>query len=353
MSSTQAIELARASTVLDVVVVPAEKKKNDAKGGKGAVHNLFTRSSTGTNEGIVIQMPRCTTFGARKNMYNSGPVAKYGVTLKFRMDQNGTVVEPLRAVHELIKARLSGPMFVKILPKTTKQMLKDMHKKKKAFPVDLFEREFSVDDEPMRAEFFALAREQVDRIAIFGGSEEDAPDQEGKAKMVSFSDGISKKDGKVFDRAWMVNLSASTKMKKAGEVLYNADPETGEPMRHAPVFDFTVCEGPEHDFGAAVEIPNDKILSRFSPSNGEPFTREGVAVVSLPYIHVNETEAQISVNMSLEHFHAFARDQNGPTKRKFSVISDPDTPQELELAVPLAEDSGEDVDVEEGELERE
>jgi hypothetical protein len=263
-------------------------------------------------------------------MYNSGPVAKYGVALKYRMDQHSTVVKPLCEVHSLIKAHIGTAVFTTLLPKTTKAILAKMHKTDKSYPLDLFDQSDDTN-ETARVRFFELAAEKLDEIAIFGGSEEEAADHQGKSKMVSFSDGISKKDGKEFEKAWLINLAASTKWKKAGEVLYHKDPETDENMRQSPVFDFTVCEGPEHDFSMAEDIPNEKLLALFGPAPGEPFTREGVAVVSLQYIHVRDDETQISVNMSLEHFHAFSRDISGSSKRKFSVISDPDTPQDVSL----------------------
>ena len=78
-------------------------------------------------------------------------------------------------------------------------------------------------------------------------------------------------------------------------------------LRSDFMFNFTACESPENDLQKSVEVANKDILSKLAPVDGAPFSREGISVVGLPYIHVRDDESSISVNISLEHFHALSR----------------------------------------------
>ena len=48
------------------------------------------------------------------------------------------------------------------------------------------------------------------------------------------------------------------------------------------------------------------MLDKLAPANGESFSRDAIAVVSLPYIHVCDDESSVYVNISLRHLHALA-----------------------------------------------
>lgn len=304
-----------------------EKKRADSK-GKGCVHHLKTVTADGSLDNVYLQLPRALTFGVRPNMNNSGPVPKYQLTLKFNFDQKGAVVDPLRDVHELIKAAIVDS-FHTILPKTTSIMLKKMRKKNNKIPEDLFQQDHEAPEfVKVKESFVEAAREKIDEICIFGGSEEDFDMHRGKAKMVSFAPAKTGKDGKSYDKAWTVNVACPIKMKRGGGVEF-CSLEDGEIDTHRPLFNFTACESPENNLKKTTTIPSENILDKLAPVDGTPFSRDGIAVVCLPYIHVRDDESSVSVNISLEHFHALLREQASVLgKRSFAVIQDDDTPQQ-------------------------
>jgi hypothetical protein len=156
--------------------------------------------------------------------------------------------------------------------------------------------------------------------------------------MVSFSPASTNNNGKSYEAAYMVNIVCPQKFKVGGGVEFHPPAEEG--LRGRPNFNFTACESPESNLKDITEIENINILDKLAPADGEPFARDGVAVVSFPYLHIKQDESSISVCMSLEHFHCYQRDSGILGKRMFVVIDDEDTPQ-TENAVPL-HDVGED-----------
>ena len=341
--SEEAHSLTDAVQNLNVFVTPADDKKREQSKGKGCVHAIFTKPAGGGQERIALQMPRGMTFGARLSMNNNNSaIPKYQMTLKYRMEQTSVVVDPLREIHALVKQSIVNE-FHRILPKTCKSMLVKMHKKDKDIPLDLFEKpEEERNAYPlaeMRDLFMERALEKVDEIFIFGGSEETYDLDAGKSKMISFAPEKNGKDGKTYDKSWMVNVNAPI-ITKAGkpvflEVQRSVDSDGGalKKMEKVPNFDFSLHEGPEFDLSSYEEIKKEDVIARFGPTADSPvFSREGVAVITLRYIHVRDDETQISVNMTLEHFHAFSREQSTLGKRKFQIKKDPDTPQEDPIA---------------------
>lgn len=327
---SQAIKLNDAPSTLTFKIKCADEKKRADSKGKGCVHHLKTVTEDGSLDNVYLQLPRGLTFGVRPNMNNSGPIPKYQLTLKFNFDQKAAVVDPFREIHELIKKAIADE-FHAILPKTTTTMLKKMHKKNKKIPENLFQLDYeSSEFAEAKDLFMEAAHEKIDEICIFGGSEEDFDMHHGKAKMVSFAPAKTSKEGKSYDKAWTVNVACPIKMKRGGGVEF-CTLEDGEIDTHRPVFNFTACESPENNLKKTTPISNESILDRLAPVDGTPFSREGIAVVCLPYIHVRDDESSISVNISLEHFHALLRDQASSLgKRSFAVLQDDDTPQKDE-----------------------
>lgn len=351
MSASEAMHIKDAAGKLKVQIQVADVRKRADSKGKGCVHHL--KSTDGTTTGpIFLQMPRAMTFGVRPNMSNNGPVPKYHLTLKYT--QPGGVVGPLRAIHEQIKQAI-GDEFHTVLPKTTRVILGRLNKKNKQIPLDLFDKDWMSDKfSTVRDIFFDEAREKVDEICVFGGSEEDFEMHVGKSKMVTFVPAKTGKDGKTYDKAWTVNVSCPIKMKRGGGVEFHPseDGELHSPAR--PVFNFCVHESPENNMKNVTVVNNEEILQRLAPVDGAPFSREGVAVVCLPYFHVRDDESAISVNVSLEHFHTLLRDQGSVLgKRAFVVVHDEDTPQGSDIhsrdegdVVSEREEEGEDDDEE-------
>lgn len=320
----EAMKIKDAANKLKVHIKFADEKKRAESKGKGCVHHLRSVGVDGALDSIFLQLPRALTFGVRPNMSNNGPIPKYQLTLKYEHGQHAMIVDPLRAIHDRLKRAITETFHI-VLPKTTRMMLTRINKKNKKVPLNLFELDWESDAMTAPRElFFEEAREKVDEICVFGGSEEDFEMHKGKAKLVSFAPAKSGKDGKHYEKSWMVNIACPIKMKRGGGVEFHAA-EDGEIAR--PVFNFTACESPETDLQNSAEIPNEEILAKLAPVDGAPFSREGIAVVSLPYIHVRDDESSISVNLSLEHFHALARDQAVLGKRTFAVMQDDDTPQ--------------------------
>jgi hypothetical protein len=76
---------------------------------------------TGRASPIRIIMPRAHTFGARHVVTSDAGRKQYGMVLKYGM---GQTLEPLRALHELIKTHLSKPsVFSLVLPETTRALV--------------------------------------------------------------------------------------------------------------------------------------------------------------------------------------------------------------------------------------
>jgi hypothetical protein len=330
------MKLSEAPEHLNITIKCADEKKRNESKGKGCVHHLKNMTSDGTIDNVYLQLPRALTFGIRPNMNNNGPIPKYQLTLKYAFEQKNTVVEPLREIHDLIKTAIVI-RFNEILPNTTRNMIKKFQQKKSKVAVPdndqdiikvLFSDDVSEQYEQFKAAFFEAAAEKIDEICTFGGSEEDFQMHRGKAKMVTFAPAKTGKDGKNYDKAWTINVSCPIQMKRGGGVEF-CTLEDGEIDRNCPVFNFTACESPENNLKDVSEIPKDMILDKLAPKEGTPFSREGISVVSLPYVHVRDDESSISVNVSLEHFHALLREQGTVLgKRTFSVVEDDDTPQD-------------------------
>lgn len=347
---SQAMKLTEAADNLTFEIKCADEKKRSDSKGKGCVHHLRTVTSDGSLDNVYLQLPRALTFGVRPNMNNSGPIPKYQITLKFNFEQKDAVVDPLRNIHELIKNAIVDKFHV-ILQKTTTTMLKKMHKKNKKIPENLFQLDHESSELAEAKEFFVeAAREKIDEICIFGGSEEDFDMHRGKAKMVSFAPSKTSKDGKTYDKAWTINAACPVKMKRGGGVEFCAL-EDGEIDTHRPLFNFTACESPENNLRKTTPIPSENILDKLAPVDGNPFSRDGIAVVCLPYIHVRDDESSVSVNISLEHFHALTREQASLGKRSFAVLQDDDTPQKNEDGDAPYDDTGVEEEEEQEEAE--
>ena len=344
-----ALELSAAAEVLQININPGKPKAPGKGKGKGTTMSIFTTHKGGKDELITLQMPRALTFGVRMpTMSNSGGGAtlNYQAALKYRMDQSESVVDPLRDIHDKIKAHITHDKFHVILPKTTAQIVKKLNAKHAWFPKDLFDVEEHLRDPKAMELFIATAEEKVDEICIFGGSEESHADETGKAKMVSFAPEKANNDGGVYEKSWMINLKAPIETDKQGNQMMHDAPKEEDlgPNGYStpsPVFTFTACEGPEYDLSRYEEIKNINMLRKvvvdrkhpqadvpvLGPEKGEKFSREGIAVISLRFVHIRDDESQISVNMTLEHIHTFARDAPSSGKRKFVVKHDKDTPQ--------------------------
>jgi len=341
--------LSEASDLLEIIISPGKAKAPGKSSGKGTTMSIFTTHNGRTDEHVSIQMPRAVTFGVRqpKSSMNLGTSLNYGVALKYRMDQTETAVEPLRKIHEQIKNYIAREKFQEILPNTCAQILKKLSTKYAWFPKDLFGIEKAKRDPKAVALFEETAAEKVDEICIFGGSEESAKAENGKSKMVSFSGEKPNNDGGVYDKSWMINLKAPIATDKKGvQLMHDAPKEEtmvpGTAYTPVPQFTFSVCSGPENDLTKSEDIANINMIRKvvvnpkapdaevlvFGPDPlTTPFSREGVAVISLRFIHIRDDESQISVNMTLEHFHTYSRDAPILGKRKFVVKHDKDTPQ--------------------------
>jgi hypothetical protein len=318
-----AMKLKGAAKKLNIQIVIGSP--TTGKPGMGLVHHLKHLSGSSA-QNIYIQMPRAVTFGIRESKMNS---TKWGLTLKYRTDQQAALVDELRAVHELIKMAICEK-FDTILPKCTQMLVERMHKKNKKFPLTLFSgedvapKDQAAYDDAMNL-FMEEASDKVDEIFTFGASEAQRKLHEGRPKMVTFAPAKTTADGKSFDASYMVNLACGVKSKKGGGMEFHPASEDGR--RGPPHFNFTACESPESQLIDVTDIPNEEILSKLAPIDGAPFARDGVAVVNFPYIHVREDESSIAMNISLEHFHCYQRDQVGLGKRTFAVMEDDDTPQ--------------------------
>jgi hypothetical protein len=107
------------------------------------------------------------------------------VTLKYKTDQTNIVVEPLREMHGMVKSAVITE-FVRILPNTTKSIIKKLCKGNSAFPKNYSEL-VAVDRTAEDVEQFEnMARERLEDLMTFGGSEESHDSDSGKSKMVSF-----------------------------------------------------------------------------------------------------------------------------------------------------------------------
>jgi hypothetical protein len=347
-----AIKLSEAASVLSIEISPGKVKKGGNSKGKGTTLGIFTKHTGRGDEMIALQMPRALTFGVRPMMNNNGSsVPTYQLTLKYRMDQTEDMVEPLRSIYDKIKQHIVNDKFDVILPKTTATMVKKLNAKHNWFPKDLFDVESAMRDPKATALFREAAKEKIDEIFVFGGSEDTFDEDSGKSKMVSFSPEKASKDGGTHAKAWMVNLKAPVSMDKQGKVIYHPSSDTA--VAPAPVFTFSACEGPEYDLSRSEDIENSEMLRLMGPEKGQPFSREGVAVISFRYMHVRDDESQVSVNMTLEHFHAYQREAI-TNKRKFVVRDDKDTPQVGELPPKTAgEIHSDDDDISGDENERE
>ena len=62
-------------------------------------------------------------------------------------------------------------------------------------------------------------------------------------------------------------------------------------------------ESPERNFKKAEEISNVDILTSFGPVDRAPFSREGVGIISLPFIHCRDDEAGLFSLNIIEQFH--------------------------------------------------
>jgi hypothetical protein len=172
------------------------------------------------------------------------------VTLKYKTDQTNIVVEPLREMHGMVKSAVITE-FVRILPNTTKSIIKKLCKGNSAFPKNYSEL-VAVDRTAEDVEQFEnMARERLEdvrlcsknplhnsvllrtddingtvllpwpykRLMTFGGSEESHDSDSGKSKMVSFSPPKAGRDGGAdFDKAWTINANASIKSDMARRI---------------------------------------------------------------------------------------------------------------------------------------
>jgi hypothetical protein len=258
------------------------------------------------------------------NNGGGGP-PKYQVTLKYAYEKEETVVDPLRVIHTMIKAAIMTE-YARICPQSTKSIVKKLKLTKNLFELTAEERN---PDEV--ALFNDMARDRLEDQLTFGGSAESADAEAGKSKMISYAPAKAGKDGgSDFDHAFTMNVNSGiTRIAGTQQFHTNADGSRGD-----PVFDFTLVESPERDFRKAEEVPNDLILSSFGPTDRTPFSRTGIAVLTLPFIHVRDDESQMSVNLCLDHFHAFLREDVGQ-KRVFRVLEDPDCPQDPVAPVDL------------------
>ena len=91
-----------------------------------------------------------------------------------------------------------------------------------------------------------------------------------------------KDGGQDFEHSWTLNTNCGVR-SEMGNHQFHTNPDG---TRGDPVFDFTLVESPERDFRKAEEVNNEEILAKFAPVDRAPFSREGIAVISLPFIHV-------------------------------------------------------------------
>lgn len=99
-------------------------------------------------------------------------------------------------------------------------------------------------------------------------------------------------------KAWYVDVRCAAAHVKSMRSADSSD--------LSPIFKFTASEGPEDDLEQTTIIPNESMVDKLAPANGESFSRDAIAVVSLPYIHVRDDESSVCVNISLRHLHALA-----------------------------------------------
>ena len=127
-------------------------------------------------------------------------------------------------------------------------------------------------------------------------SEESHESEAGKSKTVSFAPARPGKDGSSgFDKAWTLNTNASIKSEMGSQQFHtNADGSRG-----APIFDFTLVESPERNFKKAEEVSNADILTSFGPVDRAPFSREGVGIISLPFLHVRQASEILNADIIL------------------------------------------------------
>ena len=274
-----------------------EKKERADHNGRGRVHLLMKIAANGSRGAVYIQLPRAVTFGIRDSGYSRllgyrygypAPV-KYRLTLKF---DHEVAVEQLRDVHSMIKEAIFDS-FHAILPKTTQEILKEIRKTDDKIPKNLFEQTHDLRRFSRAKKLFArAARERLDEIFVFGGSEEDFDSRQYCARpMVRQS--RSRTPNHDDKKAWYVDVRCA-----AAHDVYSSD--------HSPIFKFTASEGPEDDLEQTTIIPNENMLDKLVPANDESFSRDAIAVVSLPYIHVRDDESSVCVNISLRHLHALA-----------------------------------------------
>jgi hypothetical protein len=311
----------------------------EKKSGLGIVHRLAHIGLDGVAQVPCVQMPRATTFGVRDSKLNPG---KYGLTLSYRNEQK-VFVDELRAIHGKLKATIITH-YSTVLPNSTFEIMEKLINKNPDFPTELLTMDVPASGKAAVAYkaamglFMEEVTDKVNQVFTFGASETHIKAHKGRAKMVSFSPASTNNNGKSYEAAYMVNIVCPQKFKVGGGVEFHPPAEEG--LRGRPNFNFTACESPESNLKDITEIENINILDKLAPADGEPFARDGVAVVSFPYLHIKQDESSISVCMSLEHFHCYQRDSGILGKRMFVVIDDEDTPQ-TENAVPL-HDVGED-----------
>lgn len=268
-----------------------EKKERADHNGRGRVHLLMKIAANGSRGAVYVQLPRAVTFGIRDSGYSrllgyrypAAPI-KYRLTLKF---DHEVAVEQLRDVHSMIKEAIIDS-FNAILPKTTDDILKKDDK----IPKNLFEQTHDLRRFSRAKKLFArAARERLDEIFVFGTEEDFDLRQYCARPMVRQS--RSRTPNHDDKKTWYVDVRCA-----AARDVYSSD--------HSPIFKFTASEGPEDDLDQTTIIPNENMLDKLAPANDESFSRDAIAVVSLPYIHVRDDESSVCVNISLRHLHALA-----------------------------------------------
>jgi hypothetical protein len=297
----------------------------EKKSGLGITHRLAHVGLDGVAQVPCVQMPRATTFGVRDSKLNPG---KYGLTLSYRSDQK-VFVDELKAIHGKLKAAIIE-QYSAVLPNSSFEIMEKLSNKNPEFPTELLTMEPPTAGKAAdkykaaMALFMEEITDKVNQVFTFGASETHMKAHKGRAKMVSFSSASTNSNGKSYPAAYMVNIACPQKFKVGGGVEFHP---AEEGLRGRPNFNFTACESPESNLKDITEIENINILDKLSPADGEPFARDGVAVVSFPYMHIKQDESSISVCMSLEHFHCYQRDSGVLGKRSFVVMDDDDTPQ--------------------------
>jgi hypothetical protein len=107
-----------------------------------SVWNLRS-NHTGRALSIRIRMPRALTFGARHTVTSDVGRKRYGMVFKYDMGQCSQTLDPLRELHERIKAHLVKPsVFTLVMPETTRAICHQINLKYKTGSDDLKRRLF-------------------------------------------------------------------------------------------------------------------------------------------------------------------------------------------------------------------